>query len=100
MYWRWNRIPELADLPSHERERLWNEARRDPLRLTDGLWVAVILLVVVGAGTLLTFVPTTRPHIWTGLVIFVIMPLGVGTLVEPILILRYRPVVRRLRSGG
>ena len=99
MYWRWNRIPELADLPYEERKRLWNEAKRDPFRLTDFLWLAIILGIAVGAGIALIYVPTNL-SIWIGLPIFLVVVLGLGALVDALLILRYRPIVRRLRGGG
>ena len=99
MYWRWKRIPELADLPPEERGRLWDQAMRDPLRVTDVLWVAVWLSACLIIAIPLMFLTTTRPSTWTALVIFLILPCVVTVLFEPILILRYRPVVRRLRRG-
>ena len=69
MYWRWNRIPELAELPPEERKRLWAEAKRDPFRLTDFLWRALIIGVAIGTGFLLIHVPKGL-SIWIGLPIF------------------------------
>ena len=99
MYWRWNRIPELADLPPEERKRLWAEARRDPFRLTDFLWLALILGIAVGTGLAMIYVPKNL-NIWIGLPIFLVVVLGLGRLVDALLILRYRRIVRRLRAGG
>ena len=99
MYWRWNRIPELADLPPEERKRLWNEARRDPFRPIDLAWLAMILGIAAGAAVVLIWLPP-KLSIWIALPVFLIVFLGVGRLVDAILIRRYRPIVRRLRSGG
>jgi len=99
MYWRWNRIPELADLPLEERKRLWFEARRDPFRPIDLAWLVVILAIAVGAGLLMIlFAPMLGP--WIGLPVFGAVIFGLCALVDAILILRYRPIVRRLRGGG
>jgi hypothetical protein len=98
VYWRWNRIPELADLPPEERKRLWTEARRDPFRMTDLAWFALVLGVAIGAGLALIWLPRGL-NVWIELPAFLILFLGVGALVDAILILRYRPIVRRLRGG-
>jgi hypothetical protein len=99
VYWRWSRIPELADLPPEEQKRLWYEARRDPFRPIDLAWLVIILSMAVGAGLLMIwFTPLLGP--WIGLPVFVGMILGLGALVDAILIRRYRPIVRRLRGGG
>jgi hypothetical protein len=99
VYWRWNSIPELADLPPEERKRLWEEARRDPFRLKDFLWLATILGIATGAGVALIYVPKDL-SIWIGLPIVLAVVLGLGAVVDALLILRYRPIVRRLRGGG
>ncbi len=99
MYWRWNRIPELADLPPDERKRLWNEALRDPFRLTDLLWFAAILGIGVGAGIALIYLPA-KLSIWIALPTYLVVAFALGALGDAILILRYRPIVRRLRGGG
>jgi hypothetical protein len=72
MYWRWNRIPELADLPADERKRLWKEALRDPFRPTDILWLAVYLGIGVGSAVALSYVPTTLSS-WIWLAIFLVL---------------------------
>lgn len=99
MYWRWSRIPELADLPPQERKRLWYKARRDAFHLTDFLWLALILGVMIVAGIALTWLPKNL-SIWLGLPITLFVVIGVGALMDAILIHRYRPIVRRLRTGG
>ena len=99
MYLRWNRMPELADLPPEERKRLWQAARRDPFRPTDFLWLVVILGIAIGAGIALVYVPTNLSG-WIGLPIFLAVDLGLGVVINALLILRYRPIVRRLRGGS
>ena len=95
MYWRWSQIPELADLPPGERKRIWREARRDPFRAADLLWVAAILGVVLGAAMAVIELPT-RLSGWVSLTAYVVVVLALGVVVDAILILRYRPIVRRL----
>ena len=98
MYWRWKRIPELADLPPEERKRLWNEARRDPFRVTDLAWLALILGLAIGGGILLIWVSKLSDWVFVpGLLVLVF---GSGPLVNAILIFRYRPIVRRIRGGA
>jgi hypothetical protein len=99
VYWRWKRIPELADLPPEEQKRLWIEARRDPFRPTDLLWLAIVLGIAISIGIALIYVPE-HLTIWIGLPVFFVGYFGVGAMVNAILILRYRPVVRRLRCGS
>ena len=99
MYWRWNRIPELADLPPEERKRLWEEARRDPFCPNDLLWLALVLGIAIAGGIVLIYVPKDL-NLWIALPIFLAVVFGVGVIVDAILIRRYRPIVRRLRGGG
>jgi len=99
MYWRWNRIPELANLPPEERKRLWNEAKRDPFRPRDVLWLGAFLAVSIVGGIALIHVPRNL-SIWIALPIFFAVVFGVGAIVDAMLIFRYRPIVRRLRGGG
>jgi polyferredoxin len=99
MYWRWNSIPELADLPKAERKRLWTEAKRDPFRWSDLVLLVVILAIAVGMGLLMTWLSARLKSIWIGLPVNVLVLLGLGKLVDAILIRRYRPIVRRLRGG-
>lgn len=97
MYFRWNRIPELADLPPDERKRLWNEARRDPFRPNDLLWLALILGSLTAAGIALTYFPKGL-NIWIALPTFMAVFIGAGAIYDAIMIRRYRPIVRRLRG--
>jgi len=97
MYWRWNRIPELVDLPQDERKRLWDEARRDPFRATDILWLAAITGILVGSAiAFVMYVPKNLPS-WIELPIILGEVFALNAIVQSLLILRYRPVVRRLR---
>lgn len=98
MYWRWNRIPELADLPPKERKRLWKEARRDPLRPKDVFYISTIFVVYAVAGfTVLSLTKSMSACI--SLPVFIGILFGVGAVADALLILRYRPVVRRLRDA-
>jgi hypothetical protein len=99
MYWRWNRIPELADLPPEERKRLWSEAKRDPFRPSDILWLGIFLGVCIVGAIALIYLPKNL-SIWISLPIFLAVAFGVGAIFDAMLISRYRPIVRRLRGGG
>ena len=82
MYWRWSRIPELADLSPEERKHHWEEARRDPFQPKDLLWFALVLGIAVAAGTALSYVPKDL-SIWMSLPVFLIVVFGVCALSRP-----------------
>jgi hypothetical protein len=99
VYWRWDHIPELADLPPRERRRLWNEATRDRFRVCDLVLLPVIVGICLAAGVAWSSVPRDL-SVWIRLPIFLTGFFGFRALVHALLIPRYRPVIRHLRGGG
>ena len=99
MYWHWRSIPELANLPREEQDRLWKEAGRDPFRACD-LGVLAVVLVILAAGSLaLVWLSERLKPIWLALPVIVLVFLLMGRLADAVILRRYRPVVRRLRGG-
>ena len=98
MYWSYKSLPELAGLPPKERDAMWREAKRDPFRPADVAWFALFTLVI--GCTVVCFIPFTGKMGWAGIVAFLALISVGGRLMDALLILRYRPVVRRLRNGG
>jgi hypothetical protein len=99
VYWRWNRIPEMADLSPKERKRLWKEATRDPFRLTDLAWLAILISMFVVVGLAAVWLLANLSG-WIAIPLVVIISAGFGLVLDAILIYRYRPIVRRLRHGS
>ncbi len=98
MYWNYKSIPELADLPPKERDAIWHEAKRDPFRVTDVAWFAFFMLIVGCMAVCL--VPLMHESVW-GCVAAMLASIFAGDLImNAFLVLRYRPVVGRLRRGG
>ena len=98
MYWTYKSLPELADLPKAERDRLWKQARKDPFHWRD----AGVLLVLAAIVTVTFFVQDALPHSpkWLHFLLFAASCFAAFKAVDFILLARYRPVVRRLRDGG
>jgi hypothetical protein len=99
MYLRWQSLPELADLSGDQRKELWREARRDPFRPTDLAWLFLLFLVNVPFVVALILLPKSL-SIWIALPAWIAASFIMGQIMNAILICRYRPVVRRLRSRG
>ncbi len=99
MYWRWQSLPELADLPADRRKEIWRDARRDPFRPADFGWLVLILLAWVRPIFALIFLPKSL-SIWIGMPAFLALALAMGRVMDAILICRYRPVVRRLVAAS
>jgi len=97
MYWRWRSIPELADLSEMHRTRLWEEARADPFRPSDLLWLVLMIGVVVVATIPSMLLPQTLPW-WSSAAMFLVTMFAASAFLQVVLIYRYRPVVRRLRG--
>jgi len=99
MYFRWQSLPELADLPPDRRKEVWREAMRDPFRASDFGWLLLFLVVVgvfaIGLLSLLKSLP-----VWIGLPAWIGAFLVMGQIMNALMIYRYRPAVRRLRAGG
>ena len=98
MYWTYKSLPELADLPKEERDRLWKQARKDPLRWRDG----AVLVVFAAVVTVTFFVQDALPHSpkWLHFLLFAASYWAAFNVIDLVMIVRYRPVVRRLRNGG
>jgi hypothetical protein len=97
MYWRWRSIPELKDLPEPQRKALWRKAINDPFRVTD-VWLFLLLVGVLGALFAIALWLSTRPA-WSIVLAFFVLAFLVDRLVNVVLVIRFRPVVRRLRTG-
>ena len=98
MYWTYKSLPELVDLPPKERDAIWREAKRDPFRATDVLWLFLFLAVAIALGLAMVWIPI-KP-LWLGIPLNLAFVFAMVFAYEPLLVLRYRSVVRRLRHGG
>lgn len=98
MYWRWQSIPELADLPIEQRKSVWRQAKRDPFRAIDIAWF-LLILGITGLLCLVLYWLRSTPN-WVGQAVSVVGAVLLSFIYEALLIVRYRPVIRRLRHGG
>ena len=97
MFWRYQSLPELALYSKAEREALWRQARRDPLR-----WFDVLSLLVLAAaifGFLMALEATPKQPQWLNTVAFVLCLISVQIAIDCLMLIRYRPSLRRILEG-
>jgi hypothetical protein len=100
MYWRWQSLPELADLPDDERRHLWKQARRDPFRAADAAWLLLVLALCVVLFVVLRLIPRGAFPTWAELLLWCAAFVAFGFVLDALIVARYRPVLRRLRASG
>jgi hypothetical protein len=92
VYWRWRSIPELADLPQDQRRAVWYKALHDPVRLSDILFFPLIVGVILGLLAVASWLSTRS--VWSIVLSFFVLLFLIDRLVNVVLVIRFRPVVR------
>ena len=100
VYFRWQSIPELSDLPPDQSERLWREARRERLNAGDLLRVGCLLGMYAVLALICMWLPRVVHSVWLLALLFPGLAILWGFLSGAILIQKYRPIVRQLRDHG
>jgi hypothetical protein len=93
---RWNDIPEVAHLSKADRDRVWREAMRDPFRLTDLLWLLLILLISTMYAPLCFEVFHLKQDRWAGVAAIVVFATFQNVCLGWVFRARYRPIVLRM----
>jgi protein-S-isoprenylcysteine O-methyltransferase Ste14 len=99
MNWRFRPIPETADLPPAEQRQLWISAGRDRSRKSDLFAVAFALLVVGFVFALLLTATAELLPGWARWPLWNILFVGGGLIIDAVIVVHRRRVVRRLRGG-
>ena len=86
-------IPELRSVPPEGRRDRWRRALRDPFRISDLFWLLLVLLLTV---TTCLWQRHMNMSGWLGEVAWSAIFFMYVLVLDLVMILRYRPVLRRL----
>ncbi|MDB5328622.1 MAG: hypothetical protein JWM57_4191 [Phycisphaerales bacterium] len=101
MFWRWQSLPELKLYSKSQREALWGEAQRDPLRLIDV--VSLLTFAAIMVAFFMASFATPKQPAWLSILMLGLCWFGVNVAMGTLMILRYRPSLRRVierRTSG
>lgn len=94
MYWR---LKSIRDLPANEQQRLWKKAMNTPMNLLDLIWLPLGFAPVVAALAAIIHYPSLDSGLKGGAVLLG-LALAWPAFFYCVLILRCRPILRRLRQ--
>lgn len=100
MYWRLASIPELRPLMPSERKRLWHASVRRWSGIRD---LGLIILLLAGAFLELRVqeaLDSMTGKKWDALVHVTLFLVFYGLYVQPLVVWRSRPILRRLIERG